>query len=74
MREGIVLAQQALHTDMARALHPQRLYIVANPASGGYARAALQEALAEVLAMEDVQQAWIVKLPPAGELPPWLAG
>jgi len=32
------------------------------------------EALAEVLAMEDVQQAWIVKLPPAGELPPWLAG
>jgi D-3-phosphoglycerate dehydrogenase len=32
------------------------------------------EALAEVSAMEDVSQAWVVKLPPAGELPPWLAG
>jgi D-3-phosphoglycerate dehydrogenase len=31
------------------------------------------EALAEVTAMEDVSQAWIVKLPPAGEMPPWLA-
>jgi D-3-phosphoglycerate dehydrogenase / 2-oxoglutarate reductase len=32
------------------------------------------EALAEVLAMEEVPQAWIVKLPAAGELPAWLAG
>jgi D-3-phosphoglycerate dehydrogenase / 2-oxoglutarate reductase len=32
------------------------------------------EALAEVVAMEDVKQAWIVKLPSAGELPSWLAG
>jgi D-3-phosphoglycerate dehydrogenase len=32
------------------------------------------EALAEVLAAEDVQQAWIVKLPGLGEMPPWLAG
>lgn len=32
------------------------------------------DALAEVLAMEEVSQGWIVKLPPAGELPPWLAG
>ena len=32
------------------------------------------EALAEVVAMPEVQQAWIVKLPPAGEMPPWLAG
>lgn len=32
------------------------------------------EALAEILATEDVQQAWIVKLPAAGEMPPWLAG
>jgi D-3-phosphoglycerate dehydrogenase len=32
------------------------------------------EALAEILAMEDVKQAWVVKLPLAGELPPWLAG
>ncbi len=32
------------------------------------------EALAEVTAMEDVSQAWIVKLPPAGELPPWMGG
>jgi D-3-phosphoglycerate dehydrogenase len=30
------------------------------------------EALAEVSAMDDVSQAWIVKLPPAGELPPWM--
>jgi D-3-phosphoglycerate dehydrogenase / 2-oxoglutarate reductase len=32
------------------------------------------EALAEVAAMEEVTHAWIAKLPPAGELPPWLAG
>ena len=32
------------------------------------------EALAEVLATEDVKQAWVAKLPPAGEMPPWLAG
>jgi D-3-phosphoglycerate dehydrogenase / 2-oxoglutarate reductase len=32
------------------------------------------EALAEVMAIEHVQHAWIVKLPPAGEMPPWLAG
>jgi D-3-phosphoglycerate dehydrogenase / 2-oxoglutarate reductase len=32
------------------------------------------EALAEVVAMEEVKQAWIVKLPSAGEMPPWLAG
>jgi D-3-phosphoglycerate dehydrogenase len=32
------------------------------------------EALAEVLATEDVKHAWVVKLPSAGEMPPWLAG
>jgi D-3-phosphoglycerate dehydrogenase len=32
------------------------------------------EALAEIVAMEDVKQASIVKLPAAGEMPPWLAG
>ncbi len=32
------------------------------------------EALAEVLALEHVNEAWIVKLPPAGELPPWMVG
>jgi len=32
------------------------------------------EALAELLAMKEVSQGWIVKLPPAGEMPPWLAG
>jgi D-3-phosphoglycerate dehydrogenase / 2-oxoglutarate reductase len=32
------------------------------------------EALADVLAMPSVVQAWIVKLPAAGELPPWLGG
>ena len=32
------------------------------------------EALTEVVAMLEVKQAWIVKLPPAGEMPPWLAG
>jgi len=31
------------------------------------------EALADILALEEVTQAWIVKLPAAGELPPWLA-
>jgi D-3-phosphoglycerate dehydrogenase len=32
------------------------------------------EALAEILAMPQVTRAWTVKLPPAGELPPWLGG
>jgi D-3-phosphoglycerate dehydrogenase len=32
------------------------------------------EALAEVSAMDDVSQAWIVKLPAAGELPSWMGG
>jgi D-3-phosphoglycerate dehydrogenase len=32
------------------------------------------EALAEVLAMPTVTQAWIVNLPPADVLPPWLGG
>jgi D-3-phosphoglycerate dehydrogenase / 2-oxoglutarate reductase len=32
------------------------------------------EALAEVLALQEVTNAWIVKLPPADELPPWLGG
>ena len=32
------------------------------------------EALAEVLALDEVTQGWVVKLPPAGEMPPWLAG
>lgn len=32
------------------------------------------EALAEVLAMESVTQAWIVKLPPAGKYPAWMGG
>jgi D-3-phosphoglycerate dehydrogenase / 2-oxoglutarate reductase len=32
------------------------------------------DALAEVLAMDEVSRGWIVKLPPAGEMPPWLAG
>ena len=31
------------------------------------------EALAEVVALPQVPRAWIVKLPPAGEMPPWLA-
>jgi D-3-phosphoglycerate dehydrogenase len=30
------------------------------------------EALAEILAMPHVPRAWIAKLPPAGQLPPWL--
>ena len=32
------------------------------------------EALAEVLALEPLEHAWVVKLPPAGELPTWLGG
>jgi len=32
------------------------------------------EALAEVLALQEVTNAWIVKLPPAGEVPAWLGG
>jgi D-3-phosphoglycerate dehydrogenase len=32
------------------------------------------EALSEVLGMPSVMRAWIVKLPPAGALPPWLRG
>jgi D-3-phosphoglycerate dehydrogenase / 2-oxoglutarate reductase len=32
------------------------------------------DALAEVLALEELNDAWIVKLPPAGELPTWLGG
>jgi len=32
------------------------------------------EALAEILALDEVDQAWIVKLPAAGEVPPWMAG
>jgi len=32
------------------------------------------EALADVVAMPEITQAWIVKLPAAGEMPPWLAG
>jgi len=32
------------------------------------------ESLAEALAMEPIKQAWVVKLPPADELPPWMGG
>jgi D-3-phosphoglycerate dehydrogenase len=32
------------------------------------------EALADVLAMDAVMQAWIVKLPPAGQMPAWMGG
>jgi D-3-phosphoglycerate dehydrogenase len=32
------------------------------------------EALAEVLALEEMRRAWIVRLPPAGEAPPWMGG
>jgi D-3-phosphoglycerate dehydrogenase len=32
------------------------------------------EALAEILAMDTVDNAWIVKLPPAGEYPTWMGG
>ncbi len=32
------------------------------------------EALAEILALEEVDRAWIVKLPPAGEVPAWMGG
>ena len=31
-------------------------------------------AVAEILALDEVEQAWVAKLPPAGEMPPWLAG
>ena len=30
------------------------------------------EALAEVLAMDAVENAWVVNLPPAGEMPTWM--
>jgi D-3-phosphoglycerate dehydrogenase / 2-oxoglutarate reductase len=53
----------------------------ATPAPGGSAIGILSldstppaEALREVLAIDGVSQASIVKLPPAGELPSWLAG
>ena len=32
------------------------------------------EALAEILKLDDVVRAWIVKLPPAGFLPAWMGG
>jgi D-3-phosphoglycerate dehydrogenase len=32
------------------------------------------EALAQVLALNEVDRAWVVNLPPAGELPAWLGG
>ena len=32
------------------------------------------EALAEVLSQQEVTNAWIVKLPPADDLPAWLSG
>ncbi len=32
------------------------------------------EALAEVLALDEVKQAWVVKLPARGELPSWMGG
>jgi D-3-phosphoglycerate dehydrogenase len=32
------------------------------------------EALAEVLALDTVMKAWIVKLPPAGHMPAWMGG
>jgi len=32
------------------------------------------EALAEVLALDAVMKAWIVKLPPAGQMPAWMGG
>ena len=32
------------------------------------------EAIAEVLALDTVMQAWIVKLPPQGYLPAWMGG
>jgi len=32
------------------------------------------EALADVLAMPELNKAWVVKLPPAGEVPAWLGG
>jgi D-3-phosphoglycerate dehydrogenase len=33
-----------------------------------------EKALAEVNALDDVTRAWIVKLPPAGQLPSWMGG
>ncbi len=32
------------------------------------------EAIAELLAMEEVKHAWVVKLPPAQEMPAWMGG
>ena len=32
------------------------------------------EALAEIVALPQVTRACVVKLPPAGELPPWMGG
>jgi len=32
------------------------------------------EALAEILAVEPIERAWIVNLPPAGKLPTWMGG
>ncbi len=32
------------------------------------------EALAEVLALQEIEKAWIVKLPPPGEVPSWMGG
>lgn len=32
------------------------------------------QALAEVLALPEVVSAWIVKLPPTGEVPSWMGG
>ena len=32
------------------------------------------EAIAELLAMKEVQHAWVVKLPPAQEMPSWMGG
>jgi D-3-phosphoglycerate dehydrogenase len=32
------------------------------------------EALTEILSMDSVMQAWIVKLPPAGHIPTWMGG
>ena len=32
------------------------------------------EAVAEILALEPVEAAWVVKLPPAGEVPAWMGG
>ena len=32
------------------------------------------EALAEVLALDVLEHAWVVKLPPAGKMPDWMGG